>query len=625
MELQPLEGTRKGNTVTVPGPFEGTPADTNLSRVDSGYGPGSTEVFAPEPATDASASDANNVHSQLEAAAESASGVLTTEPHISTTETTPDDSESSFSAFSKYEKLFIVVMVTLASFFSPLSGQIYYPVMPTLVRNYHLTPELINLTVTTYMIFQGLAPSFMGTFADTGGRRPAYIVAFAVYTAANIGLALQNSFAALLVLRCLQSAGSSGTVAFGYGVIADIATTAERGKYIGPMAAGVMVAPALGPVIGGLLAKFLGWRSVFWFLVIVSGGYLVFYVLVMPETARKIVGNGHLVPNEWWRRSVIQWWSKRQAQSDEEGQSNAEGNQQHSSHTKRLRFPNPLRSFVILLERDALIIISYVGIVMFSNIALLTSTPSLFGPLYGFNELQIGLCFLPLGVSSCLSAVLYGKVIDYNYKRTAQRLGFPVDRKKGDDLRSFPIERTRLQTVFPTMAVGVAAFIPYGWVLQQKIHLAAPLVLQFIIGFCFVASLNCLNTLLVDLFPDRPATAASACNLVRCCLGAVGAAVISQMLSGMGWGWCFVFLGLVMAVGMGLLWVENVYGMGWREKRFLKTERKKAEKEARAAEIRVEGKADGRQQQNTNVRELAAGADASVTEGTERTDTRSNQ
>lgn len=270
------EGIREGNTLTVPGPFAHVPVDHNLRRVDSGYGPGLTEVPATAPATHASPSDANNVHNQPEVAVES-SGPPVTEPHIETTQTGPDDSQQSFSAFSKYEKLFIVVMVTLASFFSPLSGQIYYPVMPTLVRNYHLTPELINLTVTTYMIFQGLAPSFMGTFADTGGRRPAYIIAFAVYTAANIGLALQNSFAALLVLRCLQSAGSSGTVAFGYGVIADIATTAERGKYIGPMAAGVMVAPALGPVIGGLLAKFLGWRSVFWFLVIVSGGYLVFF------------------------------------------------------------------------------------------------------------------------------------------------------------------------------------------------------------------------------------------------------------------------------------------------------------------------------------------------------------
>ncbi|KAG0160117.1 hypothetical protein PDIDSM_7644 [Penicillium digitatum] len=615
---QSPEGTRGGSPVTVPGPFEHAPAERNIRRVDSGYGPGFTEVPVAAPATNASSGDANNAHHQPEAAAEDSGSPPATGPHINTTETALDEFQPSFSAFGKYEKLFIVVMVTLASFFSPLSGQIYYPVMPTLVQNYHLTPELINLTITAYMIFQGLAPSFMGTFADAGGRRPAYIIAFVVYTAANIGLALQNSFAALLVLRCLQSAGSSGTVAFGYGVLADITTTAERGKYIGPMAAGVMVAPALGPVIGGLLAKFLGWRSVFWFLVVISGGYLVLFVLAMPETARKIVGNGRAIPNEWWRRSVIQWWLKRQAQSDEDGQSGAEESQQHFRSTERLRFPNPLRSFVIMLEWDALIIISYAGIVMFSNIALLTSTPNLFGPLYGFNELQIGLCFLPLGVSSCLGAVLYGKVIDYNYKRTAQKLGFSIDRKKGDDLRNFPIERTRLQTVFPAMTIGVAAFIPYGWVLQQRAHLAAPLVLQFIIGFCFVASLNCLNTLLVDLFPDQPATAASACNFVRCCLGAVGAAVISQMLSGMGWGWCLFFLGLVMAAGLGLLWVENVYGMGWREKRLLKIERKKVEKEARAAEIQVERNSDEREQKDTHV----AGAKAGVTE---RTDTFLNQ
>ncbi|EKV16972.1 hypothetical protein PDIP_33390 [Penicillium digitatum Pd1] len=391
---QSPEGTRGGSPVTVPGPFEHAPAERNIRRVDSGYGPGFTEVPVAAPATNASSGDANNAHHQPEAAAEDSGSPPATGPHINTTETALDEFQPSFSAFGKYEKLFIVVMVTLASFFSPLSGQIYYPVMPTLVQNYHLTPELINLTITAYMIFQGLAPSFMGTFADAGGRRPAYIIAFVVYTAANIGLALQNSFAALLVLRCLQSAGSSGTVAFGYGVLADITTTAERGKYIGPMAAGVMVAPALGPVIGGLLAKFLGWRSVFWFLVVISGGYLVLFVLAMPETARKIVGNGRAIPNEWWRRSVIQWWLKRQAQSDEDGQSGAEESQQHFRSTERLRFPNPLRSFVIMLEWDALIIISYAGIVMFSNIALLTSTPNLFGPLYGFNELQIGLCFL---------------------------------------------------------------------------------------------------------------------------------------------------------------------------------------------------------------------------------------
>lgn len=316
---------------------------------------------------------------------------------------TATDSEA-HSAFSKHEKQFIVAMVTMASFFSPLSGQIYYPVMPTLVKSYHLTTALINLTITTYMILQGLAPSFLGTFADAGGRRPAYILAFAIYTIANIGLALQSSFAALMVLRCIQSAGSSGTVAFGYGVVADIATPAERGKYIGPMAAGVMVAPALGPVIGGLLSRYLGWRSVFWFLVIISGGYLLGFIIAMPETARKIVGNGSVPPEEWWRMSVLQYWTasrrRRQIKCEEEEKpvddNRHAGQDEHRStrQSTRLKFPNPLTSFAILLEKDALIIISYVGLVMFSNIALLTSTPNLFGGLYGFNDLQIGLCFM---------------------------------------------------------------------------------------------------------------------------------------------------------------------------------------------------------------------------------------
>ncbi|PKY02610.1 putative MFS transporter [Aspergillus campestris IBT 28561] len=489
---------------------------------------------------------------------------------------------TAYSAFTTSQKRFIITMISLASLFSPLSGQIYYPVMPTLVQNYHLTPALINLTITTYMILQGLAPSFMGTFADTGGRRPAYIVAFTIYTAANIGLALQNSYAALMILRCIQSAGSSGTIAFGYGVIADIATPAERGHYIGPMAAGVMIAPAIGPVVGGLLSRYLGWRAVFWFLVVVSGGYLVVFVLVVPETGRVVVGDGGVVPAEWWRMSVWQWVTARRRRSPPssggsmvEGGAGGGGGGPETTRgddrcPRKLAFPNPLPAFAILLEMDALIIISFVGLAMLANVALLTSTPTLFGKLYGLNVLQIGLCFLPLGVGACIGAILNGKLLDLNYRRTAHRLGITVDRKKGEDLRRFPIEQTRLQTFFPIMALATLTFLPYGWVLQRRAHLAVPLILQFIMGFSFIAALNTLNTLLVDLFPDRAATASAACNLVRCWLGAVGAAVIDYMLNGMGWGWCFTFLGLVLAAGLGLMWVEYKRGMGWREKRFLK-------------------------------------------------------
>jgi hypothetical protein len=162
-------------------------------------------------APSSSSNDGENViqyHVDKPAQASSGSDPSTLEAQKATTLQADGETEGeAHSAFSKNEKRFIVFMISMASFFSPLSAQIYFPVMPTLVKNYHLTTALINLTITTYLILQGLAPSFIGTFADSGGRRPAYILAFTVYLAANIGLALQNSYAALMVLRCINGSG----------------------------------------------------------------------------------------------------------------------------------------------------------------------------------------------------------------------------------------------------------------------------------------------------------------------------------------------------------------------------------------------------------------------------------
>ncbi|EED24402.1 MFS transporter, putative [Talaromyces stipitatus ATCC 10500] len=495
------------------------------------------------------------------------------------TKTTTTRGEKPYISFSRGQKWFIVGMASAASFFSPLSGQIYFPVLPILTQSYHLSQTLLNVSVTTYLIFQGLAPSFMGTFSDASGRRPAYILAFIIYTAANIGLALQNSYAALLVLRCLQSAGSSGTVSFGYGVIADITTTAERGKFLGPMAAGAMVGPALGPVIGGLLAQYLGWRSVFWFLVIISGSYLAVYTILTPETHRKIVGDGSILPSESWRLSILQYVRIRRKlarmtpeEKQEYGEEQAALTAQQKS--RKIKFPNPLLSFVILLEKDAFVIILYAAIMFFGMMIMMTSLPSLFPEYYGLDELQVGLCFLPFGISTAIGAVINGKFLDLNYKRLARKLGMSVDRKRGDDLTNFPIEKARLQLSFLWSSILAATMLGYGWALNYKAPLAVPLVIMFIMGFTMICTMNSLTTLLTDIFPDRVSTASAAQNLLRCLLGAVGAAVVDQMLKSMGIGWCFTFMGLLILAATGLLWFEYIWGMEWRQKRWKKAAEK---------------------------------------------------
>jgi predicted MFS family arabinose efflux permease len=137
------------------------------------------------------------------------------------------------SIFTYRQKCLIVTMVSIASFFSPLSANIYFPALDTLSKDFNTSESIMNLTLTSYMIFQGLAPTIFGDFADMAGRRPAYIIGFIIYLGANVGIANSNTFVALLILRCLQSTGSSSTIALGSAVVADISTSAERGTWMG--------------------------------------------------------------------------------------------------------------------------------------------------------------------------------------------------------------------------------------------------------------------------------------------------------------------------------------------------------------------------------------------------------
>ncbi|KAJ9635858.1 hypothetical protein H2199_008211 [Coniosporium tulheliwenetii] len=424
-----------------------------------------------------------------------------------------------YSTFSKRQKQLIVFVVAFAGFFSPLSANIYFPALNSISRDLDVSLELVNLTLTSYMIFQGLAPTVFGDLADMAGRRPAYIIG------------------------------------------------AERGTWMGWAQTGPMIAPAIGPVIGGLLAQFLGWRSIFWFLTILAVVYLVPFLIIFPETGRNVVGNGS-IPPQGWNLSLINYLESRKAAKAEDELTRGTRKEAKAPLAK------PLNTLKVIGQKDVGLLLLYNALVYTAFYCVASSAPFLFEEIYGFNDLQIGLAFLPFGFGCLLAPIIGGKLQDWNYRRVAKQVGMPIDRKRGDDLRHFPLERARIEVAVPLLIVGDAALLCYGWALEVNASLAAPLVLHFVMGFTLTGAFNMMSVMLVDLYPLSPSTATAANNLVRCLMGAAGTAVIIQMIKAMGRGWCFTFVAAVVAAASPILWVLVWWGPKWREERRVKLEEK---------------------------------------------------
>ncbi|KAJ6006997.1 hypothetical protein N7522_005348 [Penicillium canescens] len=453
-----------------------------------------------------------------------------------------------YSSFSTGKKRYIVSTAAGAGLFSSLSAQIYFPALNTLAEDLNVSASLINLTVTSYMIFQGIAPMFIGDFADRTGRRPAYIICFIIYIASNIGLALQDSYAALIVLRCLQSSGISSSVALSAATVADISTKQERGSMMGFVMAGNFMGPAIGPIIGGLLSQYLGWRSIFWFLTIASGVFLLPLLLFLPETARNVVDDGS-IPAQPWNQPFIQYFYRRS--SDKEAASSKAIDEQPDSSDSpkkiehRLRFPNPLKPLKLVCHVNSIIILLVTGVIMGGNMTVLSSITEIYTAQYGLDELEIGLCYITLGTGSIVASVVTGRLLDWNYRRMGLKRA--ADSTSGQTTEDkIPVEKARSMVTIPLVVLGSVTVLAFGWVLKYGEPLPAPEVLLFFVGVGQTGGFISTSTLLVDLHTSNPAAATAANNMVRSFFSAGASAAIDPMLNAMGRGWAFTLVAFIL-------------------------------------------------------------------------------
>lgn len=165
-----------------------------------------------------------------------------------------------------------------------LSETVYSPSLPDIARSLATSHALVEYTLTIFLFGLALGTLFWGKISDKFGRRPALLSGLILYSIGCISCYFSTTITSLLVSRFLQAFGGSTGSVLGQVICRDAFHGAERGKVFSIIGSSLALAPALGPIIGGIIAQYFGWSGIFLFLIFVSIATFFLVLMRLPET-----------------------------------------------------------------------------------------------------------------------------------------------------------------------------------------------------------------------------------------------------------------------------------------------------------------------------------------------------
>lgn len=450
-----------------------------------------------------------------------------------------DDDQKPKSVFSRYEKYIIVTLGGLCGFWSSISSPIYVPVLTEIQKDFKITEAQVNVTIVVYSIFQGVGPLVFSNLADSVGRRPIILVCLLLYVVANCVLAVNQSYAGLVILRCIQAFSVSPTISLGSGIASDITSRAERASFIGLTTGLALLGQACGAFIGGMISSAFGWRAIFYFLAISAGVTFVIIFVFLPETGAAIVGpSAKHLPTKFRCVTVApimktNHFASRMHQTDLE-----KGKRASNKPVPAKKF-HPFKPLRTLTHRRAYLTLIPASLCYALWLMMLTTLSHALDSDYGFSMNGVALAYIPSGLGGLLGSISIGEMLDLSYKRYLQRSHVQHMR--------FSVLRSRLIVSVLPSVLCVGASLLFAWSLQYHRLVILVLISSFLIAFGAMNWLTISSTVVVDMNPTEASGACACVNLTRCWCAALFVGVLTYMET-MGSGWCYTLMACLCAV-----------------------------------------------------------------------------
>ena len=184
----------------------------------------------------------------------------------------------------------LLLALALLSATAPFATDMYLPTLPAVGAEFGAPDSVVQLTLSGFFVGMALGQLMVGPISDVIGRRRLLIAGAIVALVASAIAALSPSIAIFVAARFLQGLGGGACVVLARAMVPDLLSGREAAKTYSLLMAILAIAPAVAPIVGGLLAEPIGWRGIYWVLTGLHAVQLLVVLKIVPETGGQSPG-----------------------------------------------------------------------------------------------------------------------------------------------------------------------------------------------------------------------------------------------------------------------------------------------------------------------------------------------
>jgi DHA1 family bicyclomycin/chloramphenicol resistance-like MFS transporter len=194
----------------------------------------------------------------------------------------------------------LAILLAALAMLGPLSVDTYLPAFHAIGQEFSAPQLAVQQTLSAYLFAYAFMMLWHGALADALGRRPVVIAGLGVFAITTLGCAIAGNIETLWLFRALQGMCAGTGMVVGRAIIRDCFHGVEAQRLMSQITLVFGIAPAIAPVLGGVLLNTMGWRSIFWTMLVLVIALLIWSLRSLPETL-PVHARQSLAPSKMWR------------------------------------------------------------------------------------------------------------------------------------------------------------------------------------------------------------------------------------------------------------------------------------------------------------------------------------